>query len=248
MLITISTFWEKIFAGVPQGSILGPLLLNIFMNDLFFFVSSSNLSNYAEGNTLYSSGFNIEEVKNCLSTDFDAVTKWFYENHIALNAGKSHLICLGKDTRKETFIFKGLAIKNSKQQKILGVTIDYKLTFKSHIKSLCEKSAQKIGTLSRLSNHLNDSQKRLVLNSIGKSQFSYCPLVWIFCARTFNNMIYKVHERVLRVTLNDYESDFETLLQNNNDVCNHQRNTDQNLIKILKIKKRFYSSDLRNYT
>ena len=175
MLITISVFGKKIFAGVPQGSILGPLLLNIFVNDLFLFVSSSNLSNCAEGNTLYSSGFNLK--KNCLNTDFDTAAKWFYENHIALNAWKSHLICLGKDTRKETFIFKGLAIKSSKQQKILGVTIDYKLTFKSHIKSLCEKSAQKIGTLSRLSNHLNDSQKRLVLNSIGKFEFSYCPLV-----------------------------------------------------------------------
>ena len=51
----------------------------------------------------------------------------------------------------------------------------------------------KIGALSRLSNHLNDSQKRLILNSIVKSQFSYCPLVWMFCSRTSNNMINKVH-------------------------------------------------------
>ena len=202
--------WEKIIAGVPQGSILGPLLFNIFINDLFVFVSSSNLSNYADDNTLYASGFNLEEVKKCLSTDFDAVTKWFCENHMALNAGKCHFMCLGKDTRNETFIFKGLVMKNSKEQKILGVTIDNKLTFKSHIKNLCKKASQKIGALSRLSNHLNDSQKRLILNSIVKSQFSYCPLVWMFCSRTSNNMINKVLERPLRVLLNDHESGFET--------------------------------------
>ena len=112
-----------------------------------------------------------------MSTDFDAVTKWFYENDMTLNAGKCHLMCLRKDTGNETFNFKGSVMKNRKDQTILGVTIDNKLTFKSHIKNLCKKASQKIAALSRLSNHLNDSQKRFVLNSIVKSQFIYCPLI-----------------------------------------------------------------------
>ena len=91
--------WEKTITGVPQSSILGPLLFNIFIYDLFLFVSNSNWSNYAGDKTLYASRFNLEEVKNCLSTDFDAVTKWFYENHMALNDGKCHVMSLGKDTR-----------------------------------------------------------------------------------------------------------------------------------------------------
>ena len=69
--------WEKIIAGVPQGSILGTLLFNIFINN-HLFVSSSNLSSYADDNTLHASGFTLEESKNCLSADFNAVTKWFY--------------------------------------------------------------------------------------------------------------------------------------------------------------------------
>ena len=136
---------------------LGPFLFNIFVNDLFLFVSSSFLSNYAGVNTLYASGFSLAEVKDYLSTNFDTVTKWFYENHMALYAGKSHFMCLGKDTWNGTFNFKGLIMKNSKEQTILGVTIDNKLALKSHIKNLCKKASQKLGTLSRLSNHLNDS-------------------------------------------------------------------------------------------
>ena len=58
--------WENIKAGVSPGSILGPFLFIIFINDLVLFVSNSYLSNYADGNTLYAFGYNLEEIKNCV--------------------------------------------------------------------------------------------------------------------------------------------------------------------------------------
>ena len=169
------------FLGCSSGSILGPLF-NIFINDLFLFVLNSYLSNYADESTLYAFGYNQEEIKNKLHFDFDFKMVW--RNYIVQNADKCHFIWLGKDTENETFIFNNFIFNNSNVEKILGITIDNKLNFKNHIKILCRKTTQKIGALSRLLNHLSDSQKRLIFNSIIKSQFNYCPLKWMFCSRT----------------------------------------------------------------
>ena len=146
--------WKEIIARVLQGSILGPLLFNIFVNDLFLFVSSSNLSNYADDNTLYTSGYDLKEVKEVLLNDLNKVTEWFFENYMVLNAGKCHFMCLGKNTENETFTFKDTIMTNRKEEKILGVIINNRLIFSSHIRELCKKSSQKISALSRISNQL----------------------------------------------------------------------------------------------
>ena len=151
-------------------------------------------------------------------------------------AGKCHFMCLGKDTGNQTFIFNNFIFNNSNEEKVLGITIDNKLTFKSHIKISCKNASQEIKALSTLLNHLNDSQKRLIFNSIIKSRFSCCPLIWMSCSRTSNDMINKIHEWALRLILNDYTSDFDTLLQNNNDTCNHHRNIKTLMVETYKIK------------
>ena len=90
-------------------------------------------------------------------------------------------------------------MKNSKEEKMLGVIIDNKLRFETHVKDLCKKASQKIWALSRLINYLNDSKKKIISNALIKSQFSYCPLLWTFCFRLTNNMINKINERALRL-------------------------------------------------
>ena len=96
---------------------------------------------------------------------------------MVLNSVKCHFMCLGENTLNETFVYDNIEMKNSKDEKILGVIIDNKLRFKSHVKNLCKKASQKIWALSRLINYLDDSIKRMIFNAIIKSQVSYCALV-----------------------------------------------------------------------
>ena len=86
--------WQRMATGVPQGSILGPLLFKIFLNDLCIFISNSSLSNYADDNTLFTFKDNLKKIKDNLRNSFDTVYQWLYENHMVLNAGNCHFMCL----------------------------------------------------------------------------------------------------------------------------------------------------------
>ena len=117
-----------------------------------------------------------------------------------------------------------LQILKSKAQKLLGITIDNKLTFESHVNNLCTKVSQKFNALAMISNFINPNQRRLIMKAFITSQFGYCPLVWMFHSRCANNRINRLHERSLRITYNDYDSTFQELLYKDNSVSIHQRN------------------------
>ena len=208
---------QTVIAGVPQGSIDGPLLFNLFINDLVLFIEYTALGNYADDNNLSITGTNIENIKKLLLADFKTVIEWFSDNYMIINPDKCKYMCMGKNSYdNDTLSLNEFNLKNSDHEIILGITIDRKLTFNKHIKNLCKKAGQKLSALLRISPYLDENKKKLLYCSMIKSQFNYCPLVWMFCSRKSNNLINKVQERALRLITNDYQSSFNILL----DKCN----------------------------
>ena len=96
---------------------------------------------------------------------------------MVLNAKKCHYMCFGNGSENDDFIFYGIKLPNSWEKKMLDVITDNELKFDPHIKSMCKKSAQKLGVLNIIPSLLDPEKKKLVFNTVIKSHFSYCPLI-----------------------------------------------------------------------
>ena len=130
--------WSNIACGVPQGSILGPLLFNIFINDILYFMNNTKITNYADDNTPYICDINIDIALNILESDGNTIFNWFAENFLKANANKSHLIVTKKPEGFSVTIGND-TISCSAEEKLLGIYIDYELKFENHVNTYVKK-------------------------------------------------------------------------------------------------------------
>ena len=227
--------WSCINAGVPQGSILGPLLFNVYINDIFYFIDENKVTNYADDNTPYEIGKCLDEVITQLEDNTKRLSEWFAVNYFKMNADKCHLLVPKHDEDVEMKIGDEV-IKGNKSVKLLGVKINNNLDFDEHVASLCKKANQKLHALSRIEPFLETNKLRVIMKAFIEAQFSYCPLIWMFHSRKLNNRINRIHERSLRIAYRDQESSFKELLKQDKSFTIHERNLQRLAIEMFKVK------------
>ena len=170
--------WRKIIYGVPQGSILAPLLFNIYINDLFLFSEDFLMTNYADDCSPYEFSYATEEVIIKLENDANLLIEWYKNNYLKPNPKKWHLLLSERGNELSVKIGQQL-ILNSEDEKVLDVFFDNRLNFKCHINKLCKKASQKLHALGRVSNFMSCNQRKIIMNAFISSQFNYCPLLWM---------------------------------------------------------------------
>ena len=130
------------------------------------------------------------------------------------NPDKFQAIAVGKKTKIENIEF-GLSdhvIKCEDEVNLLGVTIDYQLRFDTHVTSICRKASRQINVLKRIGKHLSKLARLTIFHSFILSNFNYCPTVWHFCGEGNAKKMEKIQERALRFVYEDYQSDYQSLL------------------------------------
>ena len=127
-----SSDWQEVRRGVPQGSVLGPMFFNIFINDLFLQIKTVQLNMYADDGQLYTADTDPVSLERRISREVSSANAWYEINGMIANPSKHQGMILGKTDHQFNF-----SVNDSVE--LFGVTIDKDLTFKQHVSSICKK-------------------------------------------------------------------------------------------------------------
>ena len=167
--------------GVPQGSILGPTLFILYINDLYKVSKLLNFILFADDTNIFISGKNIDTLCNVLSNELQHLDTWFKVNKLSLNVSKTNFMVFGKTSgtsSSRTVTINGTELIEVESTKFLGVFIDNKLKWDKQIKHVQSKISKSISILFRVKDLLDTSALLTLYNSLVLPYLTYCVEAW----------------------------------------------------------------------
>lgn len=189
--------------GVPQGSILGPLLFIIYVNDI---TSSSSVLHkvvFADDTNLYSSHKNIDFLQNCINVELIKVDKWFKCNKLSLNIKKTNFIIFRSTRNRNNLDHVKLTLNDTEIERVastrfLGVYVDEFLGFRGHIDKLTKKLAKYTGLFYKLRHFLPETALLTLYRSLFEPHLNYCNIIWGNTFPTYLQKLITLQKKVVR--------------------------------------------------
>ena len=199
---------KMISTGVPQGSVLGPILFLLFINDMPSCLLNAMINVYADDTEMHAYGSSIEEVTVLLQADVDRIADWFRRNKLTLNLAKSVCMIFTTNTNvasKELHItVNGTRIQQVTSIRYLGIHLDSKLSWGNHTTEVCKTIAPKVGLLKRLKHMLPVESLINVYQSVVQSHIDYCLPVWGYACDVHINKVQRLQNRAARIIKVNY--------------------------------------------
>ena len=193
----------KIIHGVPQGSILGPLLFLIYINDLNNAIEHSAVFHFADDTNLLYIDSSLKKINKYINHDLKNLCQWLRANKISLNQGKTEILLFKSSQKSITktlnFRMSGQKVALSNATKYLGVIIDENLTFKSHITQLALKLGHANGILSKIRHYVSPETLLSIYHAMFSSHLTYASQIWFNSENTINSQISKLQNKALRI-------------------------------------------------
>ena len=209
--------------GVPQGSILGPLLFLLFINDLPLLLHDtvSFVDLYADDTTLYEQHSDLKTLQRNLQKSLNLLHDWCRKNGMVLNTLKTKVMLITSRQKRNnlhqstlTLTYSDMDIRMTTSDKILGVYVDENLCWNDHYQHISKKVSSYLWLLSKIKSYLSLDHKLLYYNSYIKPQFDYCSIIWSNSSDFNVNKINKLQRRACKLILSsDYKSLNESLEQ-----------------------------------
>ena len=244
----VSSGQLPVSCGVPQGSILGPLLFLIYVNDLATVSKNAVTILFADDTNLIYKGKVYDELKIIIKNDLAEISDWFKANKLALNESKTKFMIFHTRFNKPPSIFQ-ISINNVELERVdntkfLGVLIQENLQWNTHINNVCDRVSNATAILAKLKHYLPKYALLLIYNALCLSHTTYALSVWGAAPMSSMDRLYKLHKKGIRHVCNSNYNAHTTPLFKQENIL---RTDDLFKLQCVKLMYRKIHNTLHNY-